>query len=312
MKRIIFLSLILVLVLPSLVSANNNVSVVLDGEIINFDTKPFIDQNSRTLVPARNIFESLGAKVKWNEELREVTITKDDLIIKLTIGSNIAQINNEDKELDTEAIIKDSRTFIPLRFVIENIGLNVNWDNETRTVLIGETDINKLKSKYVKETLYNDKIVATDDWSKETVTIVPPTKESIETFNKVINIIAENEEGNYKIGIHKNYGASILVGENDLNLKYYIAIEDKPNQMGDIYISSIKDFSNETVKKYKEVLKVIFPTEHEKVYSKIKYLYDNKIYKNYNETYKADNRDYRASYDEISNRVNIFIGEKVK
>jgi len=313
MKRVLILMIALIIFLPNITKADSDISIILNGNKIKFpDVQPIIDENNRTLVPVRFISEALGAEVSWNQELKQVTIEKDSNTIKLIIGENKATVNDKVVEFDSKAILKDSRTLVPVRFISETLGVKVDWDNETRTVLIGENDINKLKSKYVKETLYNDKIVAIDDWSKETVTIVPPTKESIETFNKVINIIAENEKGNYQIGIHKTYGASILVGENDLNLKYYITIEDKPNQRGDIYISCIKDFSNETVKKYKEILKVIFPTEYEKVFSLMKNLYDTKNHRNYNNSYKADGRVYYANYSEVQEVVNIFIGEKVK
>ncbi|MDK2919965.1 MAG: hypothetical protein PWQ37_2698 [Candidatus Petromonas sp.] len=169
------------------------------------------------------------------------------------------------------------------------------------------------KNEYVKETLYNDKIVATDAWSKETVTIVPETKESIETYNKIINIIAENTKGNYQIGIHKDYGVGIGVTDENGMLKYEIHIRNKPNGRGDIYESSLKDFDDEkTINDYKEILKIIFPTEYENVFDLMRNLYNTKNHRNYNNSYKADGREYHTNYSELADRVNIFIGEKVK
>ena len=60
----------------------------------------------------------------------------DDVEIVLKIGDKRALVNNEEVELDTAPIIKDNRTFVPIRFVAENLGCIVNWDEEKREVII--------------------------------------------------------------------------------------------------------------------------------------------------------------------------------
>ena len=92
--------------------------------------REFIDENDRTLIPVRFVSEALGAEVEWNQENQEVTIIDDDTIINLSIGSNDIFINGEVEKMDTKAIIKDDRTFVPLRFVSEALDCNVTWDQE--------------------------------------------------------------------------------------------------------------------------------------------------------------------------------------
>lgn len=128
------------LIFTSLSFASSDINVTINGvEVIFPDAKPFIDaEASRTMIPVRFIAEDLKSEVKWNAEDRIVYINKGDNNIQLTIGSNIAIVNNEPIELETEAIIHEDRTYVPLRFVSEQLGAEVDWDGSTRTVIIKE------------------------------------------------------------------------------------------------------------------------------------------------------------------------------
>ncbi len=124
----------------SAVSAQNNTpSVTVNGEKLEFtdNVTPFIDEQSeRTLVPMRDIFEAVGAVVQWDESTQTVIAVKDSSFVTLQIGSEKAFVNSEEKQLDVKALIKDDRTFVPLRFVSEALGAEVEWDNDNYTVVI--------------------------------------------------------------------------------------------------------------------------------------------------------------------------------
>lgn len=109
--------------------------VYLDGNMLAFDVPPVIEEG-RTLVPLRAIFEALGAEVTWDGDTRTVTAQKEQVKIQLQIGSNTACINNQPVELDVPARIVNDRTLVPLRFVGEALGAEVDWDGATRTVRI--------------------------------------------------------------------------------------------------------------------------------------------------------------------------------
>jgi len=120
-----------------LVNANADVSVTVDGRKVVFpDAKPFIDENGRTLIPVRFVTEDLGATVEWNAQDREVYITKDGVYIMIRIGQEIILVNGRTKAMDTKAIIKEDRTYVPIRYVAEELGATVGWDASTRTVII--------------------------------------------------------------------------------------------------------------------------------------------------------------------------------
>jgi len=111
------------------------VSVILDGAPLAMDV-PAQMIDGRTMVPLRAIFEALGADVDWNEATRTITATKDDTTVILTLGSTTPTVNGQTVTIDVPAASVGGRTLVPLRFVAESFGVEVNWDGATRTVTI--------------------------------------------------------------------------------------------------------------------------------------------------------------------------------
>ena len=97
--------------------------------------------NDRTMLPARFIAENLGATVEWDGEKQLVTITgknekQEDVTILITIGSDYAKVNGEDIKLDSPAFVENDRTYTPIRFISENLGATVEWNETEQTVTI--------------------------------------------------------------------------------------------------------------------------------------------------------------------------------
>jgi len=112
---------------------NHNITV--NDKLKQMDVAPFIE-NARTYVPLRFVAEELGCIVEWNGNIKEVTIIDGDKNIKLTIGSKVLNVNGELKQMDVEPIIENGRTFIPIRFVAEELGCHIGWKNETKEITI--------------------------------------------------------------------------------------------------------------------------------------------------------------------------------
>ncbi|WP_265447866.1 copper amine oxidase N-terminal domain-containing protein [Acetivibrio straminisolvens] len=113
------------------------IRVVVNGTKINFpDAEPFIDENSRTQVPIRFVGEALGADVSWDGNTKKVTITLNGKKVVLQIGNKNYEVNGQQKQMDTVALLKESRTFVPVRFVSEALGATVKWNANIRTVYI--------------------------------------------------------------------------------------------------------------------------------------------------------------------------------
>jgi len=99
----------------------------VNGETKIMDVAPFISDAGRTMVPVRFIAEALGLTVDWNAEKRQVTITGENTQIILTIDSKQAIIGGVPVELDVAPVIVSGRTFVPIRFVAETFGFEVDW-----------------------------------------------------------------------------------------------------------------------------------------------------------------------------------------
>ena len=113
------------------------------------------------MVPARGVFEKFGANVEWDGKENKVIISKYGLDIILIINSDIAQIHDNNSNtssvaellLEVPAKIVNQRTYIPVRFVAKALGAKVDWDAETSTVIIEESDV--LTKRY-NEISYED------------------------------------------------------------------------------------------------------------------------------------------------------------
>lgn len=147
-----FLSVLFFLVILTAPKVNA-MKLYYDGKWHDYNTHPIFlkvegqDIESRmpaivfgefSLVPAREVFESLGASVAWNAVQNTANISYGDTTISLKINNNIAQVNGVDKRLDVAPKIINDKTMIPTRFVSEELGFNVDWAQHERTIYISK------------------------------------------------------------------------------------------------------------------------------------------------------------------------------
>lgn len=143
MKKVFAIFVALVLACSCMVfsHAAEDVTVTINGTVIAFDVPPQII-GDRTMVPMRKIFETLGAKVEWNAEMRMALATYKTSVIAMRIDADSFSVTdvltNETKDipLDVPAQIVQDRTLIPLRAISEALGKTVAWDGSTRTASI--------------------------------------------------------------------------------------------------------------------------------------------------------------------------------
>lgn len=115
------------------------ITMVVDGSPVKTEEMPPVILDGRTLVPAREFFEQLGAEVNWEQSTKRVTVKYNGVRIVMTIDSRTVFIDDNSAVIASEdpapKIIND-KTMIPVRFVAEELGFNVEWINSTRTVMI--------------------------------------------------------------------------------------------------------------------------------------------------------------------------------
>ncbi len=146
----------------TIVMTIDNPLMQINGEDINIDengTSPIIVDGS-TLVPIRAVAEALGGAVEWDNDTRNVTITKDAKVIKLVIDEINARVDESNVTLDAAPVIINGRTMLPLRFVAENLGAEVEWNGENRKITITSKSENNI----------NATEATTEDFSSELTT----------------------------------------------------------------------------------------------------------------------------------------------
>ncbi len=158
-RKFILGASILALAIPTFVFANSDIRLWVKGKIVNSDVAPYIAED-RTMVPIRVVSENLGKVVTWNNDDKKVTI-KDEkgnefsLVINEKFMEDISSNVYRKIELDAPAVIKDDRTFVPIRAIAEAFGERVHWDNDKRVVVIGDN--------YDSKKIKNDEIEMTED-----------------------------------------------------------------------------------------------------------------------------------------------------
>ncbi|NLP46555.1 MAG: AMIN domain-containing protein [Epulopiscium sp.] len=108
----------------------------INGNTISTGIMPPVILEGRTLVPAREVFESLGATVEWIEKTKEIIILSEEHFITLQIDNKVAIVGDEQHMMDVESKLihykegNITKTMIPFRFVAEVLGYQVDWDQE--------------------------------------------------------------------------------------------------------------------------------------------------------------------------------------
>jgi hypothetical protein len=127
--------------------------ITINGALIKFpDTQAFINEDGRTMVPVRFVAENLGFDVRWIDETKTVLVSNGNTELRLLIGESVVEKNEEGKRLsltmDTIPVIRNGRTMVPLRFISEAMGIEVNWNGANTEVMIvdPENDLTLEKS----------------------------------------------------------------------------------------------------------------------------------------------------------------------
>lgn len=131
------------------VAKNNNTNYIIlqvDNPLMNVDGMPSaidagigttpIVYNGRTLVPIRAIVEAMGGKVGWDNATSAITLTYKSTTIKLIVDNTTATVNGTSKTLDVAPMVLNGRTLLPIRFITENFGGEVEWEDSTETITL--------------------------------------------------------------------------------------------------------------------------------------------------------------------------------
>ena len=107
----------------------------INGTAHTLDAAPII-RESRTMLPVRFVAEAFGANIEWDGATSTAIVKTSTTTIEVTIGKTTAKVNGVEVTLDAPAFIENSRTYLPVRFVAENLGAEVSWDGATSTATL--------------------------------------------------------------------------------------------------------------------------------------------------------------------------------
>lgn len=116
-----------------LIEMENTFTVFADNKPVALNAIPYID-NQQLMVPIRSVAESLKINVSWDQRTQRLTLKKDNCIIELTSTSDVAYINGTPNEMTIPPTIKNAIMFLSAKFLGENFGYKVVWDDITNKI----------------------------------------------------------------------------------------------------------------------------------------------------------------------------------
>ncbi|MCL1845303.1 MAG: stalk domain-containing protein [Defluviitaleaceae bacterium] len=166
-KGTILLALLTVLFAATAAYADSGISVVANGQNVNFADQQPIMIDGRTLVPVRGVFEMLGFNVDWEYETSTAVLASENHVVRITVGQSVFYTNGVAHQLDVPAQIIGGRTMVPLRLPLESVGYFLGWDGTNQTVLISTEfidDVSVDAPLIASPTTSPQPVVLTEEW----------------------------------------------------------------------------------------------------------------------------------------------------
>lgn len=245
MRRSILISVLIIICMSIGVFADSDINIKINGETVHYNNRsgyPFIDKNSRIQVPLGPTLEKLGATGAWDAKNKVATITRGDITVKATIGTSTILRNGTRIKNDTVSVIREGKTYVPIRAMLEAFGAEVGWDRANRTVNISiesvsNKDLTLNALLQIKGMRKPAKFMDTVAYTGYTYLDGTPIREE-----QIIPFTAE-------------FWAAYAEGS------YYLTIKSLNPEQG---------FTDETMRVTNQALKVFYPKDHRKAFAVVK------------------------------------------
>ncbi|WP_435925382.1 N-acetylmuramoyl-L-alanine amidase [Paenibacillus sp. DYY-L-2] len=118
-------------------AASASTSIYLDGKALTLPENGEVrNVKGNVMIPIRVVVEELGFDVEWKKQTRTVTIQQTGTVLKLVVDKTTATVNGKEIKLAAAPILATDTTLVPLRFVGEQMGLTVSWNNEKKAAYL--------------------------------------------------------------------------------------------------------------------------------------------------------------------------------
>ena len=132
------------------------VYLFVNGERLEPAMPPIIFSGT-TVVPARAVFEKMGAKVLWDSSTKQVYVSSASIKMTLKINSQYVDVDGHNEKIEIPAKVINGSTMIPLRFVSEKLGMKVVWNEASRTINIDNNKEAEIEIKNVSVSSVDEK-----------------------------------------------------------------------------------------------------------------------------------------------------------
>lgn len=213
-------------IVPVHAAPQSQIKVLINGTPVNFtaDTGyPYIDENNRTMVPLRVTMEAAGCAVGFDNAAKTAIIISPYPFayslsrVEVPIGTDYIYDRTNVIQNDTYSVIRNGRTYLPIRVVFEALAYHVEWDAATKTVdihnfnykgltsfntgnraellrALAAGDVVRIEGEYyaTADYLKRNRRTLTYDYDKEDLNIaqlpyVDDNKSSAPTFDEIID-----------------------------------------------------------------------------------------------------------------------------
>lgn len=133
---VLLMSLVMLMgAIPGAAAAVGPITIEVNGSVVKPDAEPYV-VDGVTMVPLRFVSEPIGAAITWDQAAKTAGVYRGDLQVEVVLGNRTAQVNGAPMEMLRPADSRDGRIFVPLRFIAEGLGAQVNWLSKTATVTV--------------------------------------------------------------------------------------------------------------------------------------------------------------------------------
>ncbi|MCK8059883.1 MULTISPECIES: copper amine oxidase N-terminal domain-containing protein [unclassified Fusibacter] len=261
-KKVISI-IIAILLLQSAVFASSNTStknltIVFDGSVVTFDL-PAKLIDGEPMIPMREFFEVLGARVDWYGETRHIAAYRSNMYVKLQIGNSTAYRNGKSYALTHAPVILNSRTYLPAKFIAMSFDITYEFDSAQNKIILNTRE--RARFSYKNDIFFT--AVDIDDYN---MTISIPYgwklledntygilddyddyKIAIKRYANIEKFTEEQYKNRYKQALIDTYGTKVVFSydstfaadDNTFSAFGYFLNDNKLQRFYDVYILEI-------------------------------------------------------------------------
>ncbi len=136
MKKFIYIFILLITMMTHSAYAFNLSDLLKNNFEFNINNIDSINVDGRILLPLRNMADYINCSVEWDGSTKTAIIEKLGHTVEFTINSDTFIVDGKARNIATPAIIKDDKTYIPIRDLSDSLGLNIDYNSDTKQVTI--------------------------------------------------------------------------------------------------------------------------------------------------------------------------------